>query len=411
MELKDEWIQQDVVLENPLLKITLKGMMYYGIVLYKSQSKKVLSNFLGICFTISILAFNITQYVDLYQVWGNFSEMTVNASTTLFFTSTITRLLHFYWNRSKFNTAIRRADEMIRQVLHRGNEAEKRTLTGNVKYMKRLTAVFWICCMVTPNIMYVSTLLQYFFMHPTEHQPTVMRSWYPESKNHFAILYCIQLYILCICQLIIPCWHMFVISLMVFVRTMLLVLNYKLSHLEHYEISELSDDLPVRKPQECPKATRCSLRKKLLIECIRLQCDIYDFTHELEKLTKSSMFMDFVVFSVLLCLRLFEISVTDSTVQVLIDVCVIMVSIAIIFLYYWHANEISYHANSLSNSAFSSDWYNYPRSVNRYLITIICYSMKPLTMKAYFVMMSLNTFISILRASYSYFTILKQVIE
>lgn len=100
MELKDEWIQEDDVYNNPLLKLTITGLKYYGILLYKSQPLKKLNCFRGVCFTASMLAFNVTQYVDLYQVWGNIAEMTANAATTLLFTTTILRILHFYWNRA-----------------------------------------------------------------------------------------------------------------------------------------------------------------------------------------------------------------------------------------------------------------------------------------------------------------------
>lgn len=100
MELKDEWIQEDDVYKNPLLKITLNGLKYYGILLYKSQPLKKLNCFRGVVFTASMLAFNVTQYIDLFQVWGDIGDMTANAATTLLFTTTILRIFHFYANRT-----------------------------------------------------------------------------------------------------------------------------------------------------------------------------------------------------------------------------------------------------------------------------------------------------------------------
>ncbi|XP_058467529.1 odorant receptor 56a-like [Malaya genurostris] len=413
MKLESEWIQEDVVLENPLLKLSLRGLKYYGVLLHRSQPWKKLNCFRAIFFTISMFAFNITQYVDLFQVWGNVSEMTANASTTLLFTTTVVRVLHLYWNRARFNAIIQKADQVIRHILHQGTEEERQILNENVVYMRRLTVGFWIFAMITANTMCVYSLIQYYGTQPTErskwmhHPPTILRSWYPSSNlvDHFAIVYGIQLYIMCVGQLIVPCWHVFVVSLMVFVRTVLMILNYKLSNLRLYEISVLRDDFPVW------ESKRCQLRKKLLIQCTQLQCDIYDFTRELENLIKGAVLMDFLIFSVLLCALLFEASVTASVVQVFIDVLYITTMTAILFLYYWHANKISYHANCLSKSVFSSDWYNYPRSVNRHLLMMICCNRKQLTMKAFFVSMSLDTFIAILRASYSYFTILKQAVD
>ncbi|XP_065077055.1 odorant receptor 56a [Ochlerotatus camptorhynchus] len=418
MELKDEWIQEDDVYNNPLLKLTINGLKYYGILLYKSQPLKKLNCFRGVCFTASMLAFNVTQYVDLYQVWGNVGEMTANAATTLLFTTTILRILHFYWNRAKFNNAIKTADEGVQHILRFGCGQEKLIFWWNVKYMKQLTAVFWICALVTANTMCVYALVQYHSLESMDRTnstepfepPTILRSWYPTDNimDSFVPIYLIQLYIMYVGQLIVPCWHVFMVSLMVYVRTALMILNYKLAHLDQYVVSGLRSGRKIKKIND-PEEERCTIRRELIIECIQQQHKIYDFTRELEGLTRAAVFMDFVVFSVLLCALLFEASMTQSIVQVFIDVCYIMTMTAILFLYYWHANEIHYQANLLSSSAFMSDWYNYPRSVNRHLITFICYTNKPLKMKAFIVAMSLDTFLAILRASYSYFTILKQV--
>ncbi|XP_055614981.1 odorant receptor 56a [Toxorhynchites rutilus septentrionalis] len=411
MELKNEWIQEDDVYENPLLKITLNGLKYYGILLYKTQPLKKLNCFRGVVFTASMLAFNVTQYIDLYQVWGNIGDMTANAATTLLFTTTIVRIFHFYGNRTRFNNAIKYADEGVQHVLRFGMPAEKAIFWQNVKYMQRLTAVFWICALVTANTMCIYALIQYL-SNTVEEPATILRSWYPAEnmEKHFLVLYCIQLYIMYVGQLIVPCWHVFMVSLMVYVRTSLMILNHKLAHMDEYVASGMRSG---RKPQvvKDPTEESYATRRELIIECIQQQRKVYGYTIELEDLIKGAVFMDFVVFSVLLCALLFEASVTDSMVQIFIDISYILTMTAILFLYYWHANEMQHQANLLSKSTFMSDWYNYPRVVNRHLITLICYCNRPLTMKAFFLPMSLDTFIAILRASYSYFTILKQAAD
>ncbi|XP_055587459.1 odorant receptor 56a [Uranotaenia lowii] len=421
MELKEAWVQEDRVFDNPLLKITLNGLKYYGILLYRSQRFKKLHCFRGVFFTTTLLLFNLTQYVDLVRVWGNVSEMTANAATTLLFTTIVVRIFHFYINRAKFNTAIRHADEGIRRIMDHGNLVEKAFLWGNVNYMNRLTAAFWICALVTANTMCVFSLVQYLTADVSDtvgignstqldSSVLILRSWYPAENlmDHYVTIYTIQLYIIYVGQLIVPCWHVFMVSLMVYVRTALMILNYKLSHLERYEPSGVRSGCVRRSAPKDLALEKNDRRRELMVECIQEQRRIFKFTLELESLTGGAVFMDFVVFSVLLCALLFEASVTDSSVQIFIDICYIMTMSAILFLYYWHANEIHFQANLLSKSAFMSDWFVYPRSVNRHLLTFICCSIKPWKMKAVIVPMSLDTFIAILRASYSYFTILKQ---
>nr|AIO10893.1 odorant receptor 125 [Culex quinquefasciatus] len=414
MELKDEWIHEDDVYSNPLLRLTLNGLKYYGILLYKSQPLKKLNCFRGVCFTASMLAFNVTQYVDLVQVWGDIGEMTANAATTLLSTTIILRIFHFYWNRARFNDAIKFADEGVRHILDYGTPAEKAIFWDNVGYMKRLTAVFWICALVTANTMCVYALIEYCSVPEAERvePPMILRSWYPggHEEENFGAIYAVQLYIMYVGQLIVPCWRVFIVSLMVYVRAALTILNHKLRHLDGYVASGMRSGRLIRELKD-PEEERLNARRELIIECVQRQRKLHEYTGELESLIQGPVFVDFIVFSVLLCALLFEASVTDSAVQVFIDVCYIMTMTAILFLYYWHANEIQHQSDQLSKSAFANDWYNYPPKVNRNLLVLICYSIKPRIMKAFIVSMSLDTFIAILRASYSYFTILKQAAD
>ncbi|XP_035898901.1 odorant receptor 56a-like [Anopheles stephensi] len=426
MELKEEWILPDAVYESPLLKRTLLGLRYYGLLLGQSQPLKKAHCLRGMVFTVSMILFNCTQYVDLWQVWGSVSDMTANAATTLLFTTTIFRIIFFYLHRARFNDIIKVAHTGIERILGDGWDDEKDIVTSNVRYLSRLAVVFWSCALVTANMMCIYSLVLYLMYDgPVEGQrnstvsystsvlqqyPTpILRSWYPAADgkaNHFLEIYLIQLYIMYVGQLIVPSWHMFMVTLMIYGRTECSVLNHRLCFLDRYH--KLGQNTP--KPSG-PDSVDNTERRTLIIDCIKRQANLVAFTRELEQLTRAAVFLDFVVFSVLLCALLFEASMTTSGVQVFIDVCYITTMTTILFLYYWHANEIHACANQLSMSAYKSDWYRYDRGTNRMLQIFILYSNRPLKMQAFFISMSLDTFLAILRASYSYFTILKQLTD
>lgn len=210
-----------------------------------------------------------------------------------------------------FNNAIKYADEGVQRMLRFGVPAERAIFWQNVKYMQRLTAVFWICALVTANTMCIYSLIQYLSTSTTTEQPDmILRSWYPAENmdKHFAVLYCIQLYIMYVGQLIVPCWHVFMVSLMVYVRTSLMVLNYKLAHIDEYVASGMRSGRKMQVIKD-PIEESFATRRELIIECIQQQRMVYNYTIELEDLIKSAVFMDFVVFSVLLCALLFEASV------------------------------------------------------------------------------------------------------
>uniref|UniRef100_A0A182PDB2 Uncharacterized protein n=1 Tax=Anopheles epiroticus TaxID=199890 RepID=A0A182PDB2_9DIPT len=425
MELKQEWILPDAVYENPLLKRTLLGLKYYGILLGESQRHKKLHCFRGMVFTLSMVLFNFTQYIDLWQVWGSVSDMTANAATTLLFSTTIFRIIFFYCHRARFNSIIQVAHVGIERIVNDGWTDEQSIVKKNVRYLERLAVVFWSCALVTANMMCIYSLVQYLmyegpagapnavpvganFTTRFQQFPTpILRSWYPTSDGkdgHFLEIYLIQLYIMYVGQLIVPSWHMFMVALMIYGRTECSVLNHRLCYLDRYH-----PDTGATGTERHPLTVNNEERRSLIIDCIKRQARLVSFTRELEQLTRAAVFLDFVVFSVLLCALLFEASMTPSGVQVFIDVCYITTMTTILFLYYWHANEIHACADQLSMSAYSSDWYRYDRGTNRMLQIFILYSNRPVKMHAYFISMSLDTFLAILRASYSYFTILKQL--
>uniref|UniRef100_A0A182KBL9 Odorant receptor n=1 Tax=Anopheles christyi TaxID=43041 RepID=A0A182KBL9_9DIPT len=359
MELKEEWILPDAVYENPLLKRTLLGLKYYGILLGQSQSYKKVHCFRGMVFTLSLVLFNCTQYIDLWQVWGSVSDMTANAATTLL-----------------------------------------------------LAVVFWACALVTANMMCIYSLVLYLMYEgpsgagdtapgsnvTTKIQPfptPILRSWYPTVDgmgNHFLELYLIQLYIMYVGQLIVPSWHMFMVTLMIYGRTECSVLNHRLCFLDRYHHQNAEPNV---NGNDDTRSVNNGQRRTLIIDCIKRQASLVSFVRELEQLTRAAVFLDFVVFSILLCALLFEASMTPSGVQVFIDVCYITTMTTILFLYYWHANEIHACADELSMSAYKGDWYRYDRGTNRMLQIFILYSNRPVKMHAFFISMSLDTFLAV----------------
>ncbi|XP_052861053.1 odorant receptor 56a [Anopheles cruzii] len=431
MKLKEEWILADDVFQNPLIGPALRALKYYGLLIHESQPMKKLHCFRGMVFTLTMLLFNATQYIDLGQVWGRVSDMTANAATTLLFTTIIFRVLFFYLHRARFNNIIRVAHEGIVRIMDDDWQAERDILATNIRYLKRLAVVFWSCALVTANTMCVYALVQYFIyespsvghggrnevvnvlrevMNTTQAQTypaSILRSWYPSPADHFLAIYLIQLYAMLVGQLIVPSWHMFMVTLMVYGRTECSILAHKLRYLDRYQAA--ADDR-MNGPTNQPLATvNNSARRSMIIDCVKRQSRLVAFTKELEQLTRAAVFLDFVLFSVLLCALLFEASMTTSGVQIFIDICYITTMTTILFLYYWHANEINVCADGLAMAAYESDWYRYDRRTNKLLQIFIMYSNRPLKMRAFFISMSLDTFIGILRASYSYFTLLKQM--
>lgn len=88
---------------------------------------------------------------------------------------------------------------------------------------------------------------------------------------------------------------------------------------------------------------------ELLIECLTKQEEIVMFLKRLNELISGSLFTDFIIFSVLLCALLFSGSHSGVSVKLAINICYIVTMIGILWMYYWHSNEISYYVRKLWN--------------------------------------------------------------
>lgn len=120
--------------------------------------------------------------------------------------------------------------------------------------------------------------------------PLILPCWFPfdDYWKRFWIIFGIEYYIMCLGMLIVPCWHSFIVSIMGYVIIHLKILNYQLSGIEESPVEES--------------------RHSELSRCVNCRDRLACYIRELSSLISSSLFLDFIIFSVLLCMLLFQAS-------------------------------------------------------------------------------------------------------
>jgi gustatory receptor len=222
------------------------------------------------------------KFFDLFLNNSDIDEITKNAATTMLFATTTFRMINFYWNRMRFVNIVKAFDEGLRSLVESADESTKRVIDGSIRYMRNLTAAFWISALITANMMCINSTVQWFYFKQDSgaYPPTILRSWFPfDYIRNFWVIYGVQYYIMDVGMLIVPCWHAFIVSMMVFVIVELKILNQKLSKVDN---------------------------EAQLVECIEKREKLFKSVGELSSLNSSSVFLDFLVFSVLLCTLLFQ---------------------------------------------------------------------------------------------------------
>lgn len=233
-----------------------------------------------------------TKFVDLFQNFNNINEITRNAATTLLFVTTSFRMINFYWNRMRYVNMVKVVDGGLSELMRSNDAVVTSILSTSIKNKRNLTASFWIIALITGNLMCVNTAVQALFIEHNDARRLILSSWFPfDSRNHFWLCYVIQYFIMNIGMVIVPCWHSFIVSIMVFVIMRLKLLNHELCKIDGSSAAQL-------------------------VKCVNERQKLVDFVTELSSLISSSIFLDFVVFSVLLCALLFQATQVNNMAYV-----------------------------------------------------------------------------------------------
>ncbi|XP_077294864.1 odorant receptor 10-like [Arctopsyche grandis] len=121
------------------------------------------------------------------------------------------------------------------------------------------------------------------------------------------------------------------------------------------------------------------------------------------------MMLYFILCSLTLCATLFQASLYGLSVRLFFMLEYVLSMMLQLLLFYWHSNEVIIERERLAFALYSCNWFNESKRFKTNLMILkegiklpINYTVGP------FYAMSLPTFVAILRASYSYFALLRQ---
>ncbi|XP_072940963.1 odorant receptor 10-like isoform X2 [Epargyreus clarus] len=122
------------------------------------------------------------------------------------------------------------------------------------------------------------------------------------------------------------------------------------------------------------------------------------------------MFIYLIVISVNLGVSITEMVELQDDPAAFIYYCVYLSACLVqLLLFYWHSNEVTEESLLVSYSTFKSDWVGTNRSLQKEMAILAHTTNKRLVFRAGpFNEMSLTTFVSILRGSYSFYTLLNE---
>ncbi|XP_069704800.1 odorant receptor 10-like [Periplaneta americana] len=147
--------------------------------------------------------------------------------------------------------------------------------------------------------------------------------------------------------------------------------------------------------------------------CISHHQQLLGLIAEMEEVLNIILFFQFFNSTGTICLIIFYITM-NMDVKGIVDqlkfVQLLAVALAQVFLYCWFGNDLTYESDSLTKAIYDCPWYEAPIPFRKSVAIMLSRTMKPsyLTGGKLYVL-SLETYRAIVGASFSYYTVLRNI--
>ncbi|XP_012060024.1 PREDICTED: putative odorant receptor 85d [Atta cephalotes] len=181
--------------------------------------------------------------------------------------------------------------------------------------------------------------------------------------------------------------------------------NYKILNLfvNHESFAKLIQNL-----------TEGTFKPLLLVEIeIQRKFDkIIQFAYATNKRFTRTIAFQFVASTFVVCSNLYQLTRTKLIVDFIAFFAYTLCILVQIFIYCWFGNKLKLTSLQLVDSIFEIDWIALDLKTKKSLLVIMTRAMKPIEFNsAYILNMNLDSFVALLKTSYSAYNLLSQVQE
>ncbi|XP_044270426.1 odorant receptor 49b-like [Tribolium madens] len=148
-----------------------------------------------------------------------------------------------------------------------------------------------------------------------------------------------------------------------------------------------------------------------LITCIKHHKEILKFAERCNNFLNWILLVQFFIFAVSIGITMFQLTlVIPFSTEFYSLLTYGMAIILQIYMYCWFGNEVQVKSNKIPYAAFQCNWVDFSPEVKKNLIFFIMRAQKPVKLSALNLFyLTLDTFMMILKTSWSYFALLHQV--
>ncbi|XP_076246661.1 odorant receptor 10 [Calliopsis andreniformis] len=391
---------------NRHLNISLSMIYYMGMWPNKSKYRYLYYLYTLCSFIFLLGIFLVSEIAYLIISWGNMEKIVAGATILMTNATHACKVILILWRKNRIQALI---DVTKSEIFNRDNGKYERIVTHytwqgifhHIAYQS-FGAMAVFCWGITP----IANMLA------GKSKQLPMEGWYPynvTTSPSYEITSTHQTVAIIIC-----CFNNVAIDTLITGFITIACCQLTLLSRNIIEINSRTDkllivskdDIDVRKSA----VNNCKKAYENLKLCVQHSNMIFDFSKEIQNIFGTVVFLQFLVNCIIICFIAFNIAQMKIYIpSVVFGMTMYMCCMTYqIFIFCWHGNELYLHSASVVLATYWSDWWNESQNFKRAIQIIMVRAQKPLILTAGNIMeLSLQTFVRILRMSYSIFTVLQ----
>nr|UVB79115.1 odorant receptor 17 [Heortia vitessoides] len=388
--------------KHPLLGPNLKGLYLFGLWQTGSRYRKIAYNIVH----VTTIFFVISQITELYFLRHDLNKALSNSSLTTLSVICCMKCFSFVLLQPTWCKLVKGISaEELREITIQNSRSLK-IMEGYTKYSRIITYLYWMLVGSTNTILVVAPFLNYFLTSSysddtdanVDPYPQIMSSWFPfntEKNPGYIVATLIQIVMSVQGAAVIAIFDTCAVAIMSFLKGQMILLKQKCMLIFENENEDYEQFLKNIK--------ECHRHHNFLIE----QYEIFD------SLLSPIMFLYVLGCSMTICCSVVQLSLDETTYTQ--KLWVIQYTIGLVFqlfMYCWHGNDVFLESNDIDQGVYASYWWRATVQMRRQLILLAGKLNKPVYLNAGpFTCLSVPTFVSVIKGSYSFFTLFSQMQE
>ncbi|XP_026477241.1 odorant receptor 30a-like [Ctenocephalides felis] len=176
------------------------------------------------------------------------------------------------------------------------------------------------------------------------------------------------------------------------------LLNFRIKDIKNVTVDPQEDEAELMKK-----------RYDYVCRCVQYHLECIEFVEGVQYVYKTVLAIELTVFTLMLTSTVLGSTLLPFGMELIINIGFGTCYSLIVVATYWMANEIILKSADVAISVYKTPWYEYDIKTRKALMLIQMRAKKPLILKAAMIHINLDTMIRVYRATYSAYTVLRQM--